>query len=175
LQLQEAMSDSIIVACYPSGGNCVVSLVIRDMPHRGTTPTRIASSTQADEVRGSGYADVVPSVSSVVERKITSKSPWCDLWQKVVAITLVMILVAIGLIAAGVVVSVAGFLVVADAEHHLEYFSLGEDLNQWRDAKDWGHNLEYVGAAIGIVGLTLLVPSAFHRSRGTQQDKQKGV
>jgi hypothetical protein len=68
------------------------------------------------------------------------------------------------LIIAGLVVYVVGFLVVANADHHLKYFSLGEDLSQWRDAKDWGQDLEIVGAAItiGAVVIGLL----FRRRRG---------
>ena len=57
---------------------------------------------------------------------------------------------------AGVAVSVVGFLVVADADHHLKYFSLGEDLDQWRDAKEWGQDLEIVGAAI-VIGAVVVV------------------
>ncbi len=67
------------------------------------------------------------------------------------------LIMATSLIVAGLTVSVVGLLVVANAVHHLKYFSLGEDLGQWREAKDWGQNLEIVGTAIMIGGVFVIL------------------
>ncbi len=75
------------------------------------------------------------------------------------------LILATSLIIGGLVVSVVGFLVVANADHHLKYFSLGEDLGQWRDARDWGQDLEIVGAAI-IVGAGVVVLLSRRRKGG---------
>ena len=68
------------------------------------------------------------------------------------------LILAASLCIVGLTVFVVGFLVVANADHQLKYFALGEDLSQWRDARDLGEDLEAVGAAfiVGAVVAALL-------------------
>lgn len=68
-----------------------------------------------------------------------------------------ILIVAVALVAAGLVTSIAGFVVVSQANHNILYFSLGEDISHHQDERDRGILLEWAGTAILFAGLLLLL------------------
>jgi hypothetical protein len=79
----------------------------------------------------------------------------------------VLVILSVGLIVAGVLMSVFGFLMIADAEHHLEFWSLGEDLGKWEDKKEDGLNVELIGICTAFGGFALLLVVAGRIARGS--------
>ncbi len=68
-----------------------------------------------------------------------------------------ILIIAVALIAVGLVTSIAGLVVVAQANHNILYFSLGEDISHHQDERDLGILLEWGGIATSFVGLLLLL------------------
>lgn len=83
-----------------------------------------------------------------------------------------MLIISVALIAVGLVTSIAGFAVVAQANHDLRYWNLGEDLSHHRNERNLGVLFEWAGVALLFVGLLLLLAVRLGRPKSAERTRE---